>query len=620
MVKFKNIKFAYFLIWLSLLSLSAQSQEALDADQRFLRARELAFADRWAEARKACFELLAEYPDYYDAMMLIGRTYAWEQKTDSARMMVLPLLDREPDSHDVLLLLAYNELWADNHAQGLQFVETALLYYPTDQEFIYLKAYGHYLKGDNDTATAILLQILSADPHNQQANQLLTVISAVPEISEIDRWYAQAEDATRAGNFRSALDYSQRILDQQPDHYAAKLLKAHNLAFMNDYNKARELVTELDREHPNDKDVMGLMVNIEIWDNKYKTALTYVNKALAAHPEDEDFLYQKALIEYHLKDYNDALRTLDDDLLIVNPEHEEGLALKELILNNHRYRDYVFLEEYFEGFNVPYKSRSWITSTGFAKWTKHGTYIGKVNAGYNWYYRSEEFERENEIYYFPPMWQFEAEAYQNLFPTNYLWLNYAYSPMTQAYDARFVPDRWQVGEPQNVFFPLHRGGAEFFQRLPHYLEASLGMRFMHWKRWDNFYTTNTSYFWTASLSWTPNLNYWSYRIFLAAKNQRTTLTHILTYRRYFSPRPEYFFVSIGWGNHNDDFAVINYLPGVSFTTQVGIHKFISPRWFFLATLGYANDARHPDATGLAFERRHRFMASAGVRYYFNLIK
>ena len=358
---------------------------------------------------------------------------------------------------------------------------------------------------------------------------------------------------------------------EDSNHLGAPLLMAQTFAFENKFDSARVISAQLHNSNPNNYEVLDLMINIEIWNRKYKAATTQVEKALEAYPNDENFLFKKAKIQYLAKDYDEALKTLDQ-LINLNPNHEEGNALKKDILENHRYRDYVFIEDYFEFFKEPIVSRRLITSTGISKWTKSGTYIAKVNMGEQLPYKSLAF-------------QYELEAYKQLFPTNYLYLDYAYS--------------------QSSFFPEHRAAIEFFQRLPKGFEASLGVRLLYW--------SDPTWIYTGSLSWLKNRNYLAFRPFFSYVNSHWFDSYNLTYRRYFSEKEDYVYALVGYGNYSDDFIQLNPNPVDSYLAQIGVLKFLTVRWFLLASMGYAYD------DGFHYQRS-RFQASAGVRYYFNMFK
>ena len=564
MSKIKRITCFCLLCWFTLLTTNAQRRP--DADALFLKARDAAISDRYAEARKICRELLSYYPEYFDATILMGRTYAWELKTDSARRIIQPLLEIEPDNYDILTLLADNEIWGGQYGKSMEFIDLALGFYPQDEDFLYKKASSYYNQKDNTNTIRVLYELLTVNPEHIKGNELLNII--LPPKKFLDELYARADEEANAGNYKLARTFCRRLLSEDPDHFGAAILMAQTYAFENKFDSARIISSRLYNIDPTNYDLMDLMVNIEIWNRKYKTALTQVEQALTTWPNDENFLFKKARIQYLAKDYQDATKTLDA-LLEINPEHEEGNTLKKDILENHRYKDYVFVEDYYEFYKYPSLSHKLITSTGISKWTKYGTYIAKINAGEKLPYESLAF-------------QYELEAYQQLFPTNYLYLDYAWS--------------------KNDFFPKRRGAVEFFQRLPKGFEASLGIRYIYW--------SNPRWIYSGSISWLHNKNYLAFRPFFYLDNSRWISSYNLTYRRYFSDRDDYLYAVAGYGNYSDEFMQLNPEPSNSYLMQIGVLKFITVRWHFLASLGYARDDGF----------RNRFQALAGVRYYFNMFK
>ncbi len=565
-----KIAFASIFCWITLFSSNAQ--QGFDADSLFLKARDATFNNQWAKARSMCRRILSVYPDYYDAIILMGRTYAWEHKPDSVRLTIRPMLAAEPDNYDALTLLADNDIWNKDYDDALKIINEALFHYPADTAFLFKKANAYYLKKDNAASIEVLHQLLTINPNHVAGNELLNTL--LPPYSSADELFDKADKEAKAGNWKQARQYCRETIVEDPTNYYYKssLLIAQTFAWENRFDSARIVTQQLHSSYPNNKDILELMVNIEIWNRKYPVALTQVEKALSMYPRDTVFLYKKAWIQYLAKDYKGALRTLNS-LFEVNPNHEEGNELYKTIMENHRYKDYVFLEDYFEYFKEPYLSRKLITTAGLSKWTRYGTYTVRINMG-------EELPYDN-----PLAFQYEVDAYQQLFPTNYLYLDYAYS--------------------KNSFFPKHRGAIEFFQRLPCGFEASIGARFLYW--------TDFTWIYTGSISWLHNKNYLAFRPFFNYANSRWIDSYSLTYRRYFSEKEDYIYAMVGLGSYSDDFMQLN--PNVgnaynSYMAQIGILKFITVRWFFQASLGYAHDDGY----------RNRLQALAGVRYYFSMFK
>jgi len=320
----------FLVCWFALSTLMAQKKP--DADALFLQARDAAFAERYIEARKICRRLISYYPEYYDAYILAGRTYGWELKTDSAQMMILQLLDIEPDNYEVLILLVDNEIWGGRYIKALEFIDLAMAFYPFDENFLFKKAIVCYQNKDNTSAIKALYELFHVNPDHINGNDLLNTI--LPPRISIDDLFNKADEEALAGNWMLARYYCRQILSENPDYHEALLLMAQTFAFENKYDSARIISTKLYEINPQHYYLQDIMVNIELWNHQYKEALAQVEKALNNYPEEENFLFKKAKIQYLTKDYNNALLTLNK-LLAVNPGHEEGNALKKDILENH---------------------------------------------------------------------------------------------------------------------------------------------------------------------------------------------------------------------------------------------------------------------------------------------
>ena len=99
-------KAAYQLIMLALsvwiISAINLSGQNLNPEEKFLRARELAFNGNFGAAGDSLVSLLDSFPDYGDAKVLLARVYAWQKKYNEAIAVIEAFLLVEPQNADAL--------------------------------------------------------------------------------------------------------------------------------------------------------------------------------------------------------------------------------------------------------------------------------------------------------------------------------------------------------------------------------------------------------------------------------------------------------------------------------------------------------------------------------------
>ena len=547
------------------LTVNVSFAQTVDADSMFIRARDQALAGNYDAARRTSRELLSLYPNYYDARVLIGKIYVWENNPDLARRELIPLLSVKPDDYELLTLLTDNAIEDKKYDEAISYADRALGYYPNDTEILFRKANSLFLKGDKAASLEIIDRILAVQPNNEKTNGLKNRISE----TTTGQLYQQAVDEARNGNHNKARETLNKVLAENPNHTDASMLMAYTYGWDGRYNSARTIIQELAGRLPiDDYELFNLTTKIETWDKEYITALSVCNKALDVYTDDQNFLYQKAWIEYLLQDYKDALKQLEH-LLTINPQHEEGNELYKLVMNS-KNQDYVFLENYFEFVDKPNVNHKLVQSLGLAKWTKYGTFLAKVNVGYN----LSDFSSGQAF-------QYELEAYPKLNVSNYLYLDYAFS--------------------LNEFFPNHRSAFELFHHFSKGFGASLGVRTMYW--------TSMKLIYTGSVSWLGNRHYVAFRPFFHHTDNNWIDSYTLMYRYYFTPdKDDYFYAVAGAGSYSDEFLQLNPYPGNSYMAQLGMLKFIHPRWNLQVSAGYNYDDGYRD----------RWQCMAGLRYYFNM--
>lgn len=100
--------------WQTVLGQEKIVPEKKRSSEMFQFARKLALDGKRDEARAACKEILMEQPDYYDARILIGRSFAWDGNFEEARKELQLVLDQDFDNKDAILAMIDVEHWAKN--------------------------------------------------------------------------------------------------------------------------------------------------------------------------------------------------------------------------------------------------------------------------------------------------------------------------------------------------------------------------------------------------------------------------------------------------------------------------------------------------------------------------
>ena len=177
----RNNFFVLFIFLLSFSELTVTAQTIITGDTTSLaslliKAREFAFNDGKAQARKICRQILSRDSTYWDASVLMGRTYAWDEKYDSARIVLNNVIEQRPGHYDAIEALIDAELLGDNYLRAIKYADIGLSYHPNDGAFLYKKARALYNSGNSQKATELLNQILVTNPSNNDASGLLLSI------------------------------------------------------------------------------------------------------------------------------------------------------------------------------------------------------------------------------------------------------------------------------------------------------------------------------------------------------------------------------------------------------------------------------------------------------------
>ena len=146
--------------------------DTTDLSALLIKAREFAYNKGRAESRKLCKLILLHDSTYYDAAVLMGRTYLWDDKYDSARFVLNKVIISSPGYYDAMDALIDVDLMSDNNEGAIKNSDLALSYHKDDNGFIYKKARALNKDEKPKEALGILSVILAKDPLNDDAKTL----------------------------------------------------------------------------------------------------------------------------------------------------------------------------------------------------------------------------------------------------------------------------------------------------------------------------------------------------------------------------------------------------------------------------------------------------------------
>jgi len=304
----------------------------------------------------------------------------------------------------------------------------------------------------------------------------------------LDSLFTEAKEKGSKKKYEKAEEICKKILSIKEDEDVRFYL---GLLYSWDgkYDDARRELNNVQEKQPSNKEIIIARANVELWSKNPQTALQILNKALAYFPDNEEFLYMKALALVDLKKIDEAIAVLEHLLKLYPADEKARKLLNSLKISkkkNSLSANYV--NDFFDNGNVWY----W----AYIQYRRRIP-IGELLARVNYAHRFGL----NGL-------QYEADAYLKTSSSNYIYLNAGFSNAT--------------------LFPRYRAGFEFFQVLPKNFEASLGFRYF----WFNS-TTSQVVVHTGSIGkyWEK---YWlAFREYVTPLNQKAYFTELLEGRRYF---------------------------------------------------------------------------------------
>ena len=337
-------------------------------------------------------------------------------------------------------------------------------------------------------------------------------INAQQPAVDLDEMYYQARDLVNQNHYKEARTKAYEILALNPRYIDAIVLAARTLAWDHNYDSARiENNKALDID-PKYLDAMSTAIDIEYWAGNYKQALYNALKANDAYPNNHDLMLKAVKIYIATGDEKSAIALLSE-ILKINPYDYEANKLMDQL---RRFKNRFAIEHTFDFYNKPFTRRYHLTSLQYQHDDNWGSIVGKVNIG--------QLVTHQKPYLSNAGLQFETDAYINVMPKAYLYLNYGLS--------------------RSTFFPTLRIGLEPFQTLKNNLETSLGGRMLLFQ--NDSINTNV-YILTGSVSKYLSQNWFSFRPYIVFTGNQTSFSAFLFYRHYAEKQLNYIGGALGTG-------------------------------------------------------------------------
>ncbi|MCL1825180.1 MAG: tetratricopeptide repeat protein [Betaproteobacteria bacterium] len=250
-------------------------------EAHFARAQAAIIAKRPMEATGAIDRALELRPNWLPALMIKTHILVEAGAADQANVMLRAALAQEPNNRELRLAYARSLIAANKLAAARNEFNTLLAATPDDRDLLYTVAMLSAELGDTATAEPLLKKLLvSGHPQADLIRlQLGKIASDRGEYAAARKWF----DAVSPGGYATE----------------ARIRSAQSLAKEGHIDQARKLL----RDAPNPSIQRRYLLTetqllVEV--GRVRQAFDLINNALREHPDDNDLLYESAMLAERL--------------------------------------------------------------------------------------------------------------------------------------------------------------------------------------------------------------------------------------------------------------------------------------------------------------------------------
>ena len=309
-----------------------------------------------------------------------------------------------------------------------------------------------------------------------------------------------------------------KIIDFNPQNIDALLLLGNINAWNKNHNIANQKYKLILKQDPNNIECIFSIINNNKWAKKIDSAIYYCNYGLKRHPANSKLLLLTLELYVLNEDKKNAFQIAEKLKNIPYEIEKVELLLQEL--RQKTAKNSIFISNLTNYFKTPYKKITNITTIGYGHVFKHAVIdfqTNIINLNING-------QRDS----LNPGFQYEVDFYPIFKKNLYMNLNYASS--------------------QSGLFPNKRAAIEVYKGFGSGWEASLGYRYMFFVSSIENIEVNIL---TASITHYFNNYMITFRSYLIKPETKLQSSNVLTIRKYFSSKYNYFDLQLFYGNSPD---------------------------------------------------------------------
>jgi len=324
-----------------------------------------------------------------------------------------------------------------------------------------------------------------------------------------DSIFSAAIEHSRNKNYTEALAQANKVLVSDSMRVDVLVFSANVYAWQHKYDKAKTFITRAYTIAKTNEELYDSWLNILLWNNEPEALKKTCLIAESHNYKNKYNMFVKRLLVYQMvKDYKGIKAVIEDRK---NQEYIDSAQVIQLyeeavLLSKDNFLSANYSLDFFDN-NQPQH----LASLDYSFKTGEDRIIFRVN----WAHRYGS----NGI-------QLESDFYKMLKKRKYMYFNYGYSI-------------------DNIIFPKHRAGYEFYFPLKNSFEASLGARYLRFPNRNVFITT-------GHLSKYFGKNWIAFRPFYVIQELGNTFSFSADYRRYSDLPLNYWGIGFGYGNSPDD--------------------------------------------------------------------